>query len=101
MVQMNLFTERQGTHRCREWTCRGAVGKEGGMDQRVSLTYTCHPVLNRQRVGSCCVSEGAHARASVMTQRGGWGWEREAQREGIHVFLQPIHVVVRQKPAAL
>ena len=79
----------------------GTVGKERvGWIERVSLTYTRHPVLNRQQVGSCCVDKELSSR--LRDDPEGWtGVGGSLKREGIRVYLQPIHVVVRQKPATL
>ena len=79
----------------------GTVGrKRVGWIERVTLTYTCHPVLNRQRVGSCCVDR--ELSSGLCDDPEGWmGLGGRLQREGIHVYLQPIHIVVRQKPATL
>ena len=54
----------------------GTVGrKRVGWIERVTLTYTCHPVLNRQRVGSCCVDR--ELSLGLMTKRGEKGeWEK-------------------------
>ena len=55
MVQMNIFSGK-------EWSCRCRHGRGGGKEsvgQREALTYIHYAVRNSWLAGSCCATRGA------------------------------------------
>ena len=62
--------------------------------EREALTYTHSHVWNRQLARSCCIAQGAPLGAL-------WCWEGgvggRSKREGIHVYIELIHVAIQQK----
>ena len=47
--------------------------------------------------GMLLYSRGSSARCSMITERGGMGFERKLKREGIYVYIWLIHIVVQEK----
>ena len=60
-----------------------------GWMERVSLKPIRYHVQNRYPGGICCMVLGAQAWCSVMTSRGGMGWEvgGSFKRQGACVYL--------------
>ena len=97
MVQTHLFTEKKGTGRCREWICGHSGEGEGGMDPESIPDIYTPPCVKHTARGKLLCRQGAQLPAPDDPEE--WtGVGGSLKREGIRVYLQPIHFVVRQKP---
>ena len=63
MLQMNLFTEKAGTRRCGEWTCRHSGEEEGGMDRESNPDIYMPPCVKQTASGKLLCRQGAQLRA--------------------------------------
>ena len=96
-----LFAGQEQRHRDREQTC-GWAKEMVGRIERIALTHTQLLYVKQIANRKLLCNTGNSTRCSVTTQRSGMGWRmgRSFQREGAHVYLGLIHIVVWQKPGA-
>ena len=71
MVLMNLCAGPQWRHRHTEQTC-GQSGRSGTRERRLKHTH-CH--MQNQTGSGSLITQGAQICCSMITQRGGMGWE--------------------------
>ena len=95
MVLMNLFVGQQFRCRQRKQSCGHSGGKREGGTNTSTDTYTL-PCIKQVASGNLLCDTGSSTQCSVITQKGGMGWEMRGRfkKEGTYVYLWLIHIDV-------
>ena len=92
---MNLFAGQEWRHRCREWTWEQIRGRRGWGEWREQHRHiyaaVCKPDAREKLL---------FTQEPSLVPDGGPGVQvgGRLKKEGIHVYLGPIHLAVQQKP---